>query len=70
MGTGNQIVRSLKEHEEITLIGMEAAIPDIIALVLRAGKLGIGYQGMRTDAHIPHVMDQREAQIVSLMQVF
>ncbi|KAF9181205.1 hypothetical protein BGZ51_000592 [Haplosporangium sp. Z 767] len=39
------IVRSLKEHEEITLIGMEAAIPDIIALVLRAGKQGIGYQG-------------------------
>ncbi|KAG0280403.1 hypothetical protein BGZ95_010218 [Linnemannia exigua] len=30
------ITRSLKEHEEITLIGMEAAIPDIIALVLRA----------------------------------
>ncbi|KAF9912930.1 hypothetical protein EC991_007543 [Linnemannia zychae] len=30
------IIRSLAEHEEITLIGMEAAIPDIIALVLRA----------------------------------
>ena len=38
-------MRSLKEHEEITLIGMEAAIPDIIALVLRAGLQGIGYQG-------------------------
>lgn len=38
-------MRSLKEHEEITLIGMEAAIPDIIALVLRAGMQGIGYQG-------------------------
>ncbi|KAG0035493.1 hypothetical protein BGZ81_006870 [Podila clonocystis] len=43
-----QIVRSLKEHEEITLIGMEAAIPDLISLVLRAGKLGIGYQEIRT----------------------
>ncbi|OAQ36628.1 hypothetical protein K457DRAFT_150817 [Linnemannia elongata AG-77] len=42
------IVRSLKEHEEITLIGMEAAIPDIIALVLRAGIQGIGYQEIRT----------------------
>ncbi|KAF8978292.1 hypothetical protein BGZ46_006635 [Entomortierella lignicola] len=42
------IVRSLKEHEEITLIGMEAAIPDIIALVLRAGNHGIGYQEVRT----------------------
>ncbi|KFH64178.1 hypothetical protein MVEG_10003 [Podila verticillata NRRL 6337] len=42
------IVRSLKEHEEITLIGMEAAIPDMISLVLRAGKLGIGYQEIRT----------------------
>ncbi|KAF9143274.1 hypothetical protein BG015_000476 [Linnemannia schmuckeri] len=42
------IVRSLKEHEEITLIGMEAAIPDIIALVLRAGQQGIGYQEIRT----------------------
>ncbi|KAF9092189.1 hypothetical protein BGX29_010577 [Mortierella sp. GBA35] len=42
------IIRSLKEHEEITLIGMEAAIPDIIALVLRAGRQGIGYQEIRT----------------------
>ncbi|KAF9334400.1 hypothetical protein BG006_002238 [Podila minutissima] len=42
------IIRSLKEHEEITLIGMEAAIPDMISLVLRAGKLGIGYQEIRT----------------------
>ncbi|KAF9993981.1 hypothetical protein BGZ65_010429 [Modicella reniformis] len=38
------IVRSLKEHEEITLIAMDAAIPDLIALVLRVGVLGIGYQ--------------------------
>ncbi|KAF9927517.1 hypothetical protein FBU30_003108 [Linnemannia zychae] len=42
------IVRSLKEYEEITLIGMEAAIPDIISLVLRAGRQGIGYQEVRT----------------------
>ncbi|KAG9324591.1 hypothetical protein KVV02_005124 [Mortierella alpina] len=42
------IKRSLKEHEEITLIGMEAAIPDIISLVLRAGSQGIGYQEIRT----------------------
>ncbi|KAG0215093.1 hypothetical protein BGX28_000798 [Mortierella sp. GBA30] len=42
------IKRSLKEHEEITLIGMEAAIPDIISLVLRAGKEGVGYQEIRT----------------------
>ncbi|GJJ70811.1 hypothetical protein EMPS_03161 [Entomortierella parvispora] len=42
------VIRSLKEHEEITLIGMDAAIPDIISLVLRAGKQGIGYQEVRT----------------------
>ncbi|KAG0048642.1 hypothetical protein BGZ83_006433 [Gryganskiella cystojenkinii] len=42
------LVRSLKEHEEITVIGMDAAIPDIISLVLRAGKHGIGYQEVRT----------------------
>ncbi|KAG0245252.1 hypothetical protein BGW41_002721 [Actinomortierella wolfii] len=42
------IVRSLKEHEEITIIGMDAAIPDVIALVLRAGRIGIGYQEVRT----------------------
>ncbi|KAF9166927.1 hypothetical protein DFQ26_006454 [Actinomortierella ambigua] len=50
------IARSLKEHEEITVIGMDAAIPDVISLVLRAGRMGIGYQGEQLQPSVDNMI--------------
>ncbi|KAG0270331.1 hypothetical protein DFQ27_008345 [Actinomortierella ambigua] len=53
---GISIARSLKEHEEITVIGMDAAIPDVISLVLRAGRMGIGYQGEQLQPSVDNMI--------------